>query len=46
MLIARGRPDDLDRAVPMLDQAEQAARGAGAAAIIEKVAEGRSAAQL
>jgi tetratricopeptide (TPR) repeat protein len=39
MLIARGRPDDLDRVQPMLDQAERAARAAGAAGILAKVAE-------
>ena len=42
-LITRGRPEDLDRIHPMLEQAEQAARRAGAAGTITKVAECRSA---
>ncbi len=42
-LITRGRPEDLDRIHPMLEQAEQAARRAGATGTITKVAECRSA---
>src|SRR5262249_54296232 len=42
-LIARGRPEDLDRITPMLEQAEGAARRAGAAGILATVAECRSA---
>ena len=42
-LIARGRPEDLDRAGPMLEQAEGAARRAGADRTIREVAGGRAA---
>ena len=42
-LIARGRPEDLDRVRPMLEQAEHVARRAGADGIIRKVAERRAA---
>jgi tetratricopeptide (TPR) repeat protein len=36
-LISRGRPEDLDRVEPMLEQAERAARRAGAVHIVAKV---------
>ncbi len=38
-LIARGRPEDLDRAQPMLDQAEDTAGRLGAKGITREVAE-------
>ena len=41
-LIARGRPEDLDRVHPLLEQAEQAARQAGAARTLTRVTECRS----
>jgi tetratricopeptide (TPR) repeat protein len=42
-LIARGRPEDLDRAQPMLEQAEETAKRLGAGGITREVAECRGA---
>jgi hypothetical protein len=42
-LIARGRPEDLDRAQQMLEQAEDAAGRLGAEGITREVAESRAA---
>jgi tetratricopeptide (TPR) repeat protein len=41
-LIARGRPEDLDRVEPLLEQAERVAQQSGAAHIVAKVAECRT----